>query len=324
MKKIMTLLLVMMVWALAACAAQSESNRVAVGELAAESAAAAGTAVTQLAADDGEALSVMAQLAVGTLQLEGTDLAVDETLAAELLPLWQMLQTLSRSDTAADVEIQAVVNQIQETMTPAQLAAVADMQLTNAGLMALIASGEWGMAAGRGGFAGGANNGQANGGFPGGGPPGGGAPGGGAPGGGGVPGGPGGPGFGGGGTLSEDDLATRQARFAPNGAEGFQDRLVMGAVVRLLESKLGIVPAAEVRQTVMNEAFTAVAEAAGLTVAELQAQVAEGQTMAGIVAANGGDVAALQVTLQAIFGRLPDVGEEDMAQAVNDWLGGVP
>ena len=55
------------------------------------------------------------QLAVGTLMLEETPQAVTAEQARELLPLWQMLRTLQQSDTAAQAEIEAVLNQIQET-----------------------------------------------------------------------------------------------------------------------------------------------------------------------------------------------------------------
>ncbi|GIK56662.1 MAG: hypothetical protein BroJett015_23250 [Chloroflexota bacterium] len=75
------------------------------------------------------------------------------------------------------------------------------------------------------------------------------------------------------------------------------------------------------RRAVMEAALTAVAEAANLTVDELQTQLAEGQTMAAVVAANDGDVAALQTKLAEIFGDLPDAAELDVAQSVNEWLG---
>ncbi|PJH74752.1 MAG: hypothetical protein CO064_10305, partial [Anaerolineae bacterium CG_4_9_14_0_8_um_filter_58_9] len=48
----------------------------------------------------------------------------------ELLPLWQEYNELTRSDTAAQAEIDAVVAQIQETMTPQQVQAITDMKLT--------------------------------------------------------------------------------------------------------------------------------------------------------------------------------------------------
>jgi len=75
-------------------------------------------------------LSLSTQLLIGTLKLEGTDLAVDAQQASELLPLWQAYNELMTSDTAAQAEIDAVVTQIQETINPQQLQAITDMKLT--------------------------------------------------------------------------------------------------------------------------------------------------------------------------------------------------
>jgi hypothetical protein len=47
--------------------------------------------------------------------------------AQELLPLWQMLRALQESGTASQAESDAVLKQIQEAMTPEQLAAIEDM-----------------------------------------------------------------------------------------------------------------------------------------------------------------------------------------------------
>lgn len=77
-----------------------------------------------------DAIPVESQLIVGTLNLEGTDLAVDAAMAQDLLPLWQTLRALENSDTAAMEEKTAVLEQIQQTMTPAQIQAIRDMQLT--------------------------------------------------------------------------------------------------------------------------------------------------------------------------------------------------
>ena len=75
-------------------------------------------------------LPLAAQLAVGTLRLEGTDQAVTTEQATQLLPLWQAYRTLSASDTAAQVELEAVIQQIQGTLTPEQTQAIELMQLT--------------------------------------------------------------------------------------------------------------------------------------------------------------------------------------------------
>jgi hypothetical protein len=55
------------------------------------------------------------------IRLEDTPLAVTADQAKTLLPLWEMLQSLSSSSTAATEEIDAVVNQIKSTMTSEQM-----------------------------------------------------------------------------------------------------------------------------------------------------------------------------------------------------------
>lgn len=90
----------------------------------------------ELADDYPDALSLRNQLALGVLRLEGTADAVTSAQAAQLLLLWQALGALDASSTAAPEEIAAVQNQIIAAMTPAQIAAVDQLQLTNAVLQA--------------------------------------------------------------------------------------------------------------------------------------------------------------------------------------------
>jgi hypothetical protein len=75
-------------------------------------------------------LPLAAQLALGTLKLEGTDQAVTTEQAVQLLLLWQTYRSLTSSDTAAQVELEAVIQQIQGTLTPEQIRAIEAMQLT--------------------------------------------------------------------------------------------------------------------------------------------------------------------------------------------------
>jgi hypothetical protein len=70
------------------------------------------------------------ELALGTLKLEGTEQAVDSEAAAQLLPLWQLLDELDNNGSAAPAEFTAVTEQIQSTMTSAQIKAIDDMDLT--------------------------------------------------------------------------------------------------------------------------------------------------------------------------------------------------
>jgi predicted pyridoxine 5'-phosphate oxidase superfamily flavin-nucleotide-binding protein len=77
-----------------------------------------------------DALNASSQLALGTLQLEGTENAVRPEQAAALLPLWQAL----RGGVTVQAEVNAVLKQIEGTMSQEQLAAIAAMRLTQEGL----------------------------------------------------------------------------------------------------------------------------------------------------------------------------------------------
>jgi len=74
-------------------------------------------------------LPLETQLILGTLKLDGTDLEVTADQASELLTLWKAFQSLSTSDTTAEEELDAVINQIQKTMTPEQVEAIQAMDL---------------------------------------------------------------------------------------------------------------------------------------------------------------------------------------------------
>lgn len=76
------------------------------------------------------ALSTRLQLALGPLMLDGTPDAITPTQAAELLPLWQALQSLTASGTSATAETNALLAQIEATLTPAQINAIREMRLT--------------------------------------------------------------------------------------------------------------------------------------------------------------------------------------------------
>ncbi len=104
-----------------------------------------------------------------------------------------------------------------------------------------------------------------------------------------VPGG--GPGGGGFGNFSEDDIATRQAQFTEGDFGGFQERLLTGAVIGLLQNKTGEVPEpAGIFVTI----YDIIAEEIELTVEEIQSLTAEGVTFGEIIEANDGDIEAIQ------------------------------
>ena len=87
---------------------------------------------TPLQLTDGTApeLSTASKLVVGSFKLEETDLAITSEQAVALLPVWQVYQEVSTSDTAAQAEIDALIEQIQETLTTEQMDAINAMNLT--------------------------------------------------------------------------------------------------------------------------------------------------------------------------------------------------
>lgn len=83
-----------------------------------------------------DALAERNQLALGSLRLEGTANAISQEQATELKLYWQALLALTDESTTAAEETAAVQTQILESMTAAQIEAIAAMALTNADLNA--------------------------------------------------------------------------------------------------------------------------------------------------------------------------------------------
>jgi hypothetical protein len=221
MKKITLTIFTILVLTLTACGGASNAPQ---------------TDPNQLNTSSENALPVSTQLLIGTFKLEDTDLAVTAEQANELIPLWQVLQSISSSDTAAQEEMDALVEQIQETMTAEQVQAIEAMNLTSQDMFTIMQ--EQGLGGGGPMMTQGTPAAGSNGEFP--------APpaGGGDFGGGGPPPGGGGPGGGGGQGLSPDQIATAQANRAENGAGGgFRfngaPAPLIEALVKFLQEKTG-------------------------------------------------------------------------------------
>ncbi len=88
-----------------------------------------------LETDYQDALPASSQLALGTLELEGTENAVTPDQARKLLPLWQAIQSGSLE---SDAETNAVLNQIELAMSEQQVNAIAAMQLAAADVQTYI------------------------------------------------------------------------------------------------------------------------------------------------------------------------------------------
>ena len=97
------------------------------------------TQTSNAAATASPTLSLEGQLLVGTIKLESTTLAVNSDQATQLLPLWETLQSLASSSTAASQEIDAVVSQIKSTMSSQQISTITAMKLTQQDLAAATA-----------------------------------------------------------------------------------------------------------------------------------------------------------------------------------------
>ena len=67
---------------------------------------------------------------MGTFNLDGSSNEVSADEAVALLLLWKAVRSLGSSDTIATEEMNALYDQIQETMTSDQVAAIDETQLT--------------------------------------------------------------------------------------------------------------------------------------------------------------------------------------------------
>ena len=122
MKKSTLILSTILILILTACGSSNAANP--------GSATQNGTAAGELPATT--------QIALGTLKLDDTDNAITKEQAAKLLPLWETLQDLYSSDTAANQEIEALSAQIQETMTEEQMQAITAMNLTRQDMLSVM------------------------------------------------------------------------------------------------------------------------------------------------------------------------------------------
>lgn len=193
-----------------------------------------------LTAEYENALPVESQLILGTLLLEDTENAVTAEQAAELLSLWQLQKALSASDTAAAQEKEALIRQIQETMTKDQIQVIAAMQLTRQDLFAYMQKAGLAQMPRQSGTpaASGSGGGDFTGGMVGE-PPAGFVIGGGdMPAGGGMPAGGMGPGAGGvPENLTAEQIATMEARRASGGGMPGSSSALLDALIDLLEER---------------------------------------------------------------------------------------
>lgn len=77
-------------------------------------------------------------LLFGTFLLEETEYAVSPELAGELLPLWKAVRSLTDSENVSAEEMDAVFNQIEDTMTEEQMTAIKAMDMTQVSMSELF------------------------------------------------------------------------------------------------------------------------------------------------------------------------------------------
>jgi len=244
MKKYFYLISLLVVALVAAsCGANSTASNPQNGSISQSS--GAGDPSTQTSNGQFE-MPISMKLALGTLNLDGSENEVNADEAAALLPLWKAVRSLGSSDTVAAEEMNALYDQIQETMTPDQVTAIDQMQLTRDSMTEIAQKFGFEL------FGNGGRNGtftpemqataqaaRESGQFSGGNfpvPPEGGFPGGGPGGGGGF-----GGNFQGGGNLTPEQQATMTARRAANGNRfnvGVPTAL-LDALIQYLEAKTG-------------------------------------------------------------------------------------
>jgi hypothetical protein len=115
MKKLTFSIFTVLILALTACSSTSDTQQVSPEQ-------STNASPTEL--------PLASKLVIGSFKLEGTENAITVEQATQLIPLWQVYQQLSTSDTAAQEEITSLAEQIQETMTTDQMAAIDAMNLT--------------------------------------------------------------------------------------------------------------------------------------------------------------------------------------------------
>ncbi len=140
MKRLVTgLFLLTTIFLLVACGSSASESGSSGASSPQAGAGAPGAASAALGADPTLAeLSGVQQLLVGTFKLEGTDVAVTEEQAAQLLPLWKGYRALSAADTVSQPELQALIAQLEKVYTAAQQAQWAELKFTRADMSTLM------------------------------------------------------------------------------------------------------------------------------------------------------------------------------------------
>jgi hypothetical protein len=83
-------------------------------------------------------LTIQNKLGFGILKLEGTNQAVTASQASTLLPLWMAVKSLNSNNTTSPAEMTALYQQIEDSLTTAQVQAIQNLSLTQTELNSMI------------------------------------------------------------------------------------------------------------------------------------------------------------------------------------------
>jgi len=83
------------------------------------------------------AITPAQQLILGTMNLQA-NLVVTPNEAAQIVPFWEMYQTLITSSTASPLELQATLVGVEQAMTPDQIQAIVTMKLTSQDMATIL------------------------------------------------------------------------------------------------------------------------------------------------------------------------------------------
>ncbi|MBI3174504.1 MAG: hypothetical protein HYZ25_12335 [Chloroflexi bacterium] len=97
----------------------------------------AGTTSSALSTDYTDAVSVAEQLLTGTFMLADTNLSLTGEETAQLIPLWMSLKKAVQNSTAQE-QTDAILQQIESTLTAEQVKAIADFKITRQSMMSVL------------------------------------------------------------------------------------------------------------------------------------------------------------------------------------------
>lgn len=97
----------------------------------------AGATTSALNTDYTDAVSVAEQLLTGIFMLADTNLSLTGEQTAQFIPLWTSLKDITQNSTAQE-QTDAILQQIESTLTAEQVKAIADFKITRQSMMSVL------------------------------------------------------------------------------------------------------------------------------------------------------------------------------------------